>query len=171
MRLASAEAKSSENDCPRPCVCRVVLFPTAHPPTPPSFLSLYAPKMWGPMGVSGSRSKPALLSPCQWSCSWQSPAPPLVGSFGRTVPSSLSCSAGTGWGFTVVTVQLTGVSGGAGARSGFSVPRLSPSMRLLWFAAPQGWSLNATCGISSLGRKLLIPKLSVSMALCSSFQL
>lgn len=37
MRLASAEAKSSENDCPRPCVCRVVPFPTAHPPTPPQF--------------------------------------------------------------------------------------------------------------------------------------
>lgn len=35
----------------------------------PSFLSLCAPKPWGPMGVTGSTSKSPLLGVCQWPCS------------------------------------------------------------------------------------------------------
>lgn len=58
-------------------------------------------------------------------------APALLGSFGPAVPSSLSRSAGPGWALTVVAIQQTGVSGGAGARSGSSVSRLSPPVRLL----------------------------------------
>lgn len=114
VRLAPAEAKSSENGSILPA----------------GFLSLCAPQPWGPTGVPGSRPKPALPPLCQQPRSRQPPALPLVGSSGCAVPSSLSPSAGTGWGFTVVAIQQTGVSGGAGARSGSSTPGSSPSRSL-----------------------------------------
>lgn len=114
MRLAPAEAKSSQNGSFLPA----------------GFLSLCAPQPWGPTGVPGSSPKPALPAPCQRPRSRQPPALPLVGSSGCAVPSSLSPSAGTGWGFTVVAIRQTGVSGGAGARSGFPMPGSSPSRHL-----------------------------------------
>lgn len=153
MRLASAEAKSSENGCFLPPASFSCMLASCGDP----WVSL-DPDPSLPFWVFVDGPAPGSPLLCRW---WEAldvlfPAPYLA---------ALGLAGASPWSLSSRPAFLEERE----LRSGSFVPCLRSSVRLLWFIAPQGWSINAGCGISSSGRKSLVLKLSVSEFLCSNF--